>query len=218
MPDTTASPAPASAFADLDAFAALPRVSGLALSHDGTRLVTTVATLTPDGTRWRGALWEVDPAGRRPAHRLTRGRTAESSPVFAPDGSLLFTSARPDAEAGDAPDDPPAALWALPATGEARCVASRPGGVSGPRTARTSAAVVVASDTLPGADDSTEGPTSDAARRKARKDATVNAVLHTGYPVRYWDADLGPGEPRWLTLDLPARPRRASGTRCGGVT
>ncbi|WP_380172723.1 alpha/beta fold hydrolase [Kineococcus sp. DHX-1] len=204
MPDTTASPAPSSAFADLDAFAALPRVSGLALSHDGTRLVTTVATLTADRTRWRGALWEVDPAGRRPARRLTRGAAAASSPVFAPDGTLLFTSARPDAEAGEAPDDPPAALWALPPTGEARCVASRPGGVSGPRTARTSVAVVVASDTLPGADDSTEGPTSDAARRAARKDAKVNAVLHSGYPVRYWDTDLGPDEPRWLTLDLPA--------------
>ncbi len=42
---------------------ALPRLSGLALSADGSRLVTSVATLSPDRTSWRTALWEVDPAG-----------------------------------------------------------------------------------------------------------------------------------------------------------
>jgi len=187
-------------FADLDAFVALPRLSGLALSPDGTALVTSVATLVPDGTRWRGALWEVDPAGVRPARRLTRSAAAEASPAFTPDGTLLFTSARPDPEAKEAKDGP-AALWELPARGEARCVATRPGGVSMPLTARRADTVVVVSDTLPGSDDATEGPTSDAARRSARKDAKVSAILHSGYPVRYWDADLGPDEPRFLALD-----------------
>ena len=50
------------------------------------------------------------------------------------------------------------------------------------------------SDTLPGAGDGD----ADAERRKARKDAGVDAVLHTGYPVRYWDHDLGVGENRLL--------------------
>ena len=36
----------------------------------------------------------------------------------------------------------------------------------------------------------------DKERRKARKDADVHAVLHEGYPVRYWDHDLGPDELR----------------------
>ncbi|WP_432575096.1 S9 family peptidase [Kineococcus sp. SYSU DK005] len=202
-PPTTPATTPTSTpFADLGAFAALPRLSGLALSADGTRLVTTVATLTPDATRWRGALWEVDPAGQRPARRLTRSAAAESSPVFAPDGTLLFTSARPDPEArGD--DDAPAALWALPPAGEARVVGTRPGGVSEPLVARTGGRVVVTSATLPGSDAAEEGPTSDAARRAARKEKKVSAVLHARVPVRYWDADLGPDEPRFLAATLP---------------
>ncbi|MGI4896541.1 MAG: hypothetical protein ACRYF3_15655, partial [Janthinobacterium lividum] len=122
--------APSTPFADLDAFVGLPRIAGLALSPDGSRLVTTVTTLTPDRTRWRGALWEVDPNGQRPARRLTRSAGAESGPVFAPDGTLLFTSARPDPEA-TATDDAPPALWALPAGGEARVLGTRPGGISG---------------------------------------------------------------------------------------
>jgi hypothetical protein len=38
-------------FADLDACIALPRLSGLALSPDGTRLLTSVATLNQERRR-----------------------------------------------------------------------------------------------------------------------------------------------------------------------
>lgn len=41
---------PASPFHDLDVFTALPRLSGLTLSPDGQRLVTTVAARDPKGT------------------------------------------------------------------------------------------------------------------------------------------------------------------------
>ncbi len=190
MPDEpTASP-----YADLDAYLEVPRTSGLALSPDGTRLVTTVATLDPERTGWVSALWEVDPGGERPARRLTRSAKGEGGPVFTPDGGLLFTSARPDPEAATPADDAPAALWLLPPAGEARVVGTRPGGVGSVAVARESGTVVALSDTLPGA---TDGD-SDAARRKARKDAKVDAVLHTGYPVRYWDHDLGAGQARLL--------------------
>ena len=188
-------------YGDLDAYVALPRVSGLALSPDGRRLVTSVSTLDPDRTRWLSALWEVDPTGERPARRLTRSAKGESAPVFAPDGSLLFTSARPDPDrkAGrEGGDDEPAALWSLPETGEARVVGTRPGGIGTLAVARETGAVVALSDTLPA---STDGD-SDAARRKARKDAGVDAVLHRSYPVRYWDHDLGPGQERLLVGEL----------------
>ncbi len=36
---------------------------------------------------------------------------------------------------------------------------------------------------------------TDAALRKERTKLEVSAILHTGYPVRFWDADLGPGAP-----------------------
>ncbi|MCW2615113.1 MAG: peptidase, partial [Frankiales bacterium] len=184
------------AYADLDAFQALPRTAGLALSHDGTRLVTTSASLDPKSVKWVPALWEVDPTGAAPARRLTRSAKGESGPVFAADGTLLFTSARPDPEAPDDDEDGPAGLWALPPTGEARLVGSRPGGVEGVRVeGRT---VLVLSDTLPGS----TGGEDDDERRTARKDAKVSAVLHSGYPVRYWDHDLGVGQNRLLAGDL----------------
>ncbi|RAV12805.1 S9 family peptidase, partial [Mycolicibacterium sp. GF69] len=34
--------------------------------------------------------------------------------------------------------------------------------------------------------------------RDLRKDNKITAVLHTGYPIRHWDRDLGPGEPHLL--------------------
>ena len=204
-------------FTDLDAYNALPRVSSLALSADGSRLVTSVATLDADGVRWVNALWEVDPTGAQPATRLTRSRKGESAPVFLPNGDLLFTSARPDPDVKETPDDAPAALWLLPARGgEARVVATRGGGVGGVVVAQATGTVIVSSRTLPSAEDGA----ADEQRRKARKDKKVSAILHSGYPVRYWDHDLGPDEPRLLSgtvedhehvtwSDLTPTPRRS---------
>ena len=91
----------ATPFDDIDVYLALPRCSGLSLSPDGTRLVTTVATLNSKRTQYRNALWEVDPTGTEPARRLTRSRKGESSALFTDAGDLLFTSARPDPDADD---------------------------------------------------------------------------------------------------------------------
>jgi dipeptidyl aminopeptidase/acylaminoacyl peptidase len=173
-------------FESFDDFLAVPRVTDLALSIDGTRLVATVATLNSDGNKLINALWELDPAGGADAKRLTRSDKGESGPRFRPDGSLLFVSGR------DAEDDDPPALWQLPLIGEAKRVLARPGGVGSLAVARDSGTVVLASNALPGSVD-TE---ADEKRRKARKDAKVTAVLHTETPVRYWDHDLGPDEVR----------------------
>ena len=83
----------ATPFDDLDAYISLPRLSGLAISPDARRLVTTVATLNEDKTKYTTALWEIDPTGARPARRLTHGARGESAPVFTASGDLLFTSA-----------------------------------------------------------------------------------------------------------------------------
>jgi dipeptidyl aminopeptidase/acylaminoacyl peptidase len=175
-------------FARLADFVALPRIGALALSVDGSRLAISVQTLDPEGTKWQSALWEVDPAGSRPARRLTRSAPGESAPAWGPDGSLLFTSARPDPAEKES-GDPKAALWALPAGGgEARLVASRPAGIGPFAVAADSGDVVVAAATLAGGSEAA----ADEERRKQRKDAGVSAVLHEAYPVRYWDHDLGP--------------------------
>jgi hypothetical protein len=191
---------PSAWIGDLRGYQTLPRITGLALAPDGTRLVATVSALDPDGTRFRPALWEIDPAGQRPARRLTRGATGESAPAFLPDGDLLFTSARPDPQAKDQPDDAPAALWRLPAGGESHVAGTRPGGVSGPVVARTAGTVVASSLTMPAAGTAEE----DEARRADRRERKVTAILHAGYPVRHWDADLGPDQPRLLAGSVPA--------------
>lgn len=208
-------------FADPASYNAIPRVAGLALSADGTRLVTSVSTLNRDRTKRLSALWEIDPNGKDAPHRLTRSVPGESAPVFAPSGDLLFCSTRPVPDAGtdsdsdsDSESDTAAALWVLPARGgEARLVLSRPGGVSAAVTARDSSALAIVAAVNPGAKDRE----SDAQWGKARKDAGVTGLLHEDYPVRFWDHDLGPAWPRVLYLsqlpiDAPARDRVAAGS------
>src|ERR1700753_3765277 len=82
----------ATAFDNFDDYLALPRVAGLAASADGSRVVTTVAELNDKRTGHVSAIWEVDPAGQRPARRLTQSAHGESSPAFTADGDLLFVS------------------------------------------------------------------------------------------------------------------------------
>jgi dipeptidyl aminopeptidase/acylaminoacyl peptidase len=195
MPESTA-------FHDLAAFVALPRVSSLALSPDGTRLVTVVQELSADGTRFVGALWDVDPSGERPARRLTRSGRGESAPAFLPDGTLLFLSSRPVADPAEGDDDKrEAALWSLSADGgEAAQVLARPGGIDEYVTAAEASRIALAASQLPGAADAEQ----DAQLREARQKAKVSAILHESVPVRYWDHDLGPGIPRVFTVPDPA--------------
>ncbi len=182
----------ATPFSDLDAYLTLRRLGTIALSADGRRLVATVQELDAKATGFVSALWEVDVDGVEPARRLTRSAKGESNPAFAPDGGLWFTSGRPAPPTGtDDEDDERPALWRLPAGGgEAARVATRAGGVSSITVARSSGTVVVGADVLPGATDDAD----DAARRKARKDKKVTAILHDASPVRYWDHDLGPAQ------------------------
>ncbi len=187
-----ANPVSSTPFHDLDEFLSLPRVSGLAVSPDGDRVVTTVATLDDKRVEFVSALWELDPTGRRPARRITHGRTGESAPVFTADGDLLFLASRP----GAGEDKPPKALWCLPASGgEAYQVCTMPGGVDGVVSA--GGATVLASSMLPSATDLD----ADEKLRAARKDNKVSAILHAGYPVRSWDHDIGPAQTHLFHAD-----------------
>ncbi|MET0422347.1 MAG: prolyl oligopeptidase family serine peptidase, partial [Actinoplanes sp.] len=192
MTEQTAGP-----FADLAAYAELPRVGGLWLSPDGGRIVVSVATPDAKKSRYRSALWEVDPAGVRPARRLTRSSQGEAAAAFTPSGDLLFTSARPDPD-NDAEDEKRAALWRQPAAGgDAQVIADLPGGVHGVVVSR-SGTLVLGSSLLPSAAD----VEADKKLRKTRKDTGVSAILHEEYPVRYWDHDLGPDRTRLLVAPV----------------
>jgi len=191
----------------VDALIGLPRISGLALSNDGARLVASVTRPNKEGKKLVCALYEFDADGGNAPRRLTRSAPGESDAAFAPDGSLLFTSKRPDPEAK--PDDPrgeATALWVLPDRGgESRLVAGPPGGVESVAVARETGAVVFAVGTHPG----TKNWEEDAGREKARKDAEVSAQLFEEYPIRFWDHYLGPRERHLQLIPNPEGENRA---------
>ncbi|MFI7633364.1 prolyl oligopeptidase family serine peptidase [Nonomuraea sp. NPDC049400] len=183
-----------SAFNDIRDYVAIPRVLSLRLSPDGSRLISTVQSLNPDGKSFGTALWAIPVDGE--PYRLTRSAKGESAAVFTDAGDVLFTSARPDPTVKDSTDEVPS-LWLLPrAGGEARQVATRPGGIGAVRTAGD--VVVFSAEVLDGEEAAEE------AKRKARKDAGISAVLHEGYPIRYWDHDLGPARTRLFAARLGA--------------
>lgn len=174
-------------FHDLEQYIALPRTGHLVLSPDGTRLAVSVQSLDTKKTAYRTAWWQVDPAGQAPARRLTRGAKGEGEAAFTPAGDLLFTAVRPT---GAEDEDETPSLHLLPRDGgEARQVAARTAGLGGLRVARQAGTVLLTSEVLPGARDEAD----DEKLRKERKDLKLGAILHDGYPVRFWDHDLGPG-------------------------
>ena len=137
-----------------------------------------------------------------PPRRLTRSAAGEGAAAFAPDGSLVFGSARPDPDAKEAEAEPPAALWHLPADGgEARLLLVPHGGVDGVAAARTGRRIAFVAPLFGGS----ESLEADAARAKSRKEAGLEALLFDGYPIRLWDHYLGPRERHAFVLDLPAQ-------------
>ena len=103
-----------------------------------------------------------------------------------------------------------AALWLLPpGGGEARIVATLPGGVAAAEVASNTGTIVVSSPVLPAAgrpggweDGDSPGTSGDDERlRKERSDAGVTAILHESAPVRFWDHDLGPDQLRLFAVD-----------------
>ena len=200
-PDGASAPAP-TPFHDLEQFVALPRLGGLAMSPDGSRLVTTVATLEPQAhrVRHRGLGGRPRRRGARPPpDPQQQGRAP--APRSPPTATCCSLSARPGPrQRGDGRRRARRAV--APARRRrrgtrrrhaARRRRRRRGGRT--RTGRRRR------PTLPGA----VAAEDDEKRRKARKEKKVAAILHDGYPVRYWDHDLGPDRA------APARRRRPTG-------
>jgi dipeptidyl aminopeptidase/acylaminoacyl peptidase len=185
---------PASPWEDLAAYVATPRLTGLALSHDGATLVAAVQQLNADKTSYVTGLWRIDPTGAAPSRRLTRGVEGEAVAAFLRDGSLLFTSKRPvPSDGSDDHSDATRAIWCLPAGGgEAYPLARRDGGWDAIVTAADADVAVLGLSAMPGIVDEAEAAKVRTDRRKKK----VSAILHDAVPVRFWDADLGPETPR----------------------
>ncbi|SDR82789.1 S9 family peptidase [Microlunatus soli] len=192
---------------DLRAYVGTPRLQSLLLSSDGSTLLASVSELDDQQTGYRTSWWRVDPAAAGPARRMTRSVEGESIAAFTPDGSLIFGSGRPTPAArtgygpkpATKPSDDDGVLWFLPAGGgEAHPIARRSGGWQDIATARHVGRAVLAADSFPGA----ETEQQDQDLRKLRKTKKVSALLHEGYPVRFWDHDLGGSQTRLYGADL----------------
>ncbi len=212
---STAAAAGGTPFHDLARYVAIPRVTALRLSPDGSWLAAAVQTLAPDLKTYVTSIWRI-PAGPGSAdapRRLTRSADGESNPRFLPDGSLLFISKRPGREAAgpvgpaaaDRPDEAggpgqlagaggeqPAA-WLLPAGGgEAVPVADRPGGVSALETAERAGAIVIASAVMPAA-----GAGTDATRTVTTHDGARHARTPGSRPSCTSRSRSGTGITTW---------------------
>jgi dipeptidyl aminopeptidase/acylaminoacyl peptidase len=189
---------PKAAF-DLDTFLAMPRLVNLHVSPDGSRLALTIQTVAADAKRFAASIWEIRTDGASPPRRLTRSARGETARGFLPDGSLLFTSSRSDAEADDDHHPDGDVLYVLPAAGgEPRRVLAPPDGVGAVLTTPDSTTVVVTAALYPGAATFAE----DEARQAARQDAGIEARLVEHYPERWWDHDIGPRQPHLFALEL----------------
>ena len=175
-------------FADVEQFTSIRRVTGLVARADGGRVVVTCQEPDHDRARYVTSLWEVDAAGAREPIRLTWSEKGESAPTFMPDGRLLFVSARPHPDQIE--DD--AALWVLPPVGEPTVFATSSGGLGDPVVARASGAIVASGSWLAESSDAND----DLQRREQRRKSKTTAIVHDGFPVRYWDHELGDTIPR----------------------
>jgi dipeptidyl aminopeptidase/acylaminoacyl peptidase len=205
-------------FGDLAEYAAAPRVTALRLSPDGRWLALAVQTAAGTPAKYLTSIWRVGTEPGAVPVRLTRSAEGEGSPEFLPDGSLAFVSKRVDgsasAEDGQAPKDPKSALWLLPADGgEARRIAAPGGGVAGVAAARSADGIAFTAPVFQG----TSGADEDAAKRKARTDAGVAAILHETGRLRYWDHDLGPEQLRLFAAEVPP-PAESAGDGGGLAT
>lgn len=176
---------------------ALRRVVAVAAHPSGQSAVATVERLDADGARYVSDLWRLDLAGGAPPRRLTRGDHRDRAPAFDDDGTLYFLSDRPTG-AGGKDDERRSQVWALPdGGGEPVAVTDEPHGVSELRV-RGGRLVVLAS-WLPGV------PAGEQREARARQKKHGPTALHyRGMPVRFWDAWLGPTEPRLVAFALGA--------------
>lgn len=178
------------------------RFQGLTATPGG-RIVASVSSLNAKGNGYRTRLHEyetpLDPDTPAPAP-LTRGSESVGSVTLLEDGTTLFTAKRVGEDGTEADD---AQLWALPPRGEARELASRPGGFG---ALHLGDGVLIAELAVH------SQATTEAEHRElttARKDAKVSAALHADFPTRFWDHDLGPARQVLAVAELPEDLMRA---------
>ncbi|HEU5060716.1 MAG TPA: S9 family peptidase [Kofleriaceae bacterium] len=180
----------------------LGRVSGIALSPDGSWLAVQVARLDRDDSKYVSELWRVPAApGAGAPVQLTRGEHSDARPRFRRDGSLAFTSDRPREPGEKAPRRQ---VWILPAAGgEPRPLTDEPLGVHDFAFARAGDRLVVIADVLPGV-----AHDQQRARAQELAESGPSGLHFRASPVRFWDHWLGRAAPHAIAYDGDGKDRR----------
>ena len=185
-------------FADLAAYTALPRLTDLTLSCDGTPPGRDAAAAGREAGQVR-VLALGDPARRGEPARLTHSEKGETAAGVPAGRSLLFISARPD------PDDSGRRARRR-RCGACRRAASRASWPAGPAGSAARSWPAAAGPCWSAAAGSSTRPrTTTPQRRAERKQRKADAILHTGMPIRL----LGPRAGRRVAAAaLPGRAGR----------
>ncbi|WP_311777240.1 alpha/beta hydrolase family protein [Trueperella abortisuis] len=174
-------------FDSMESFIAQPRVTSLVTKHG--RTVATVARLSKKKDKYVSTLVDITGAAPR---TLTRSAKGEGLMEIGERGEIYFTSGRDD-DGGEGESN---ALWMLPPAGEARVVLRTPGEIASVSAEGGKLLLTVA--LFPG-----RSLEEDAQLVAKRKERGVSAILHEGFPVRFWDHDLGPAYPQLFIADAP---------------
>ena len=136
-----------SPFDDLNDYVAIPRMTGLRLSPDGSWLAATVQSLSPDKKKYVTSIWRIDTAGGPPAGSPGRP-TARAARGSCPTARCCSSSKRPDPSDGATGDGRDAATsrrcgGCPPTAARPAWSSSLPGGVAGVETATGAPAVLL---------------------------------------------------------------------------
>jgi dipeptidyl aminopeptidase/acylaminoacyl peptidase len=156
------------------------RLQGLLTNQNG-RVIASYSFLDSESST---SLTHLADIGGEEARRLTRGAQSIGPAALSDDGTIVFASKRKGEDGKDA-ESP--SLWALPDTGEARKLADHEGGFS--RIEIKGETLIVEFPVHTWAADESDHQEFSTERSEAK----VSGILHTGFPVRRWDHDLGPG-------------------------
>ena len=191
------------AFDDLAEFVALPRLTGTRAQHRRHAPGRHRPATRREGRALGDALWEIplDGGVGRAADALGEGRVGAGLPAR----RLAAVRLVPSRSGRPRTTRTRAALWLLPAPASRGCSSARPGGLGAPVVAREFRPSRRRRQPAPWSTDA-----DDAERRRTRKDRKINAILHTGMPIRYWDHELGDESPRLLRARARRRARCAT--------
>ncbi|MGO1450320.1 MAG: alpha/beta fold hydrolase [Brevibacterium aurantiacum] len=165
------------------------RLQGLLTNKSG-RVIAQYSFLNAEGSTYLTHLADI--GGENP-RRLTRGDQSIGAAAISESGTLYFAAKRTGEDGKDA-ESP--SLWSLPETGEARKLADHSGGFSRIEVKGQSMIVQFPVHTWAANEDEHRDYSQE------RSESKVSAILHSGFPIRRWDHDLGPGQEILAIADL----------------